>query len=66
MIGLPSTLQRIQYWNFRTKFYYGKKKYPNQYKSYKKLKKNDCTADIKKDVNRTFPYLAYFQKPNKG
>ena len=42
MIGIPSTLQRIKYWNYRTKFYYGKKKFPNLYKSLRSNKECEC------------------------
>lgn len=30
-IGFPSTLIRIKYWNYKTKFYYGKRKKPNEF-----------------------------------
>ncbi len=65
--GLPSTLQRIQYWNFRTKFFYGKKKKPNLYPNLKQLKTNENAAlEIRKDVHRTFPDIVFFQEPLKG
>ena len=58
---------RIKYWNFKTKFYYGKKKKPNMYETLKKQKINEGEAiEIQKDVSRTFPDMIYFQKPNKG
>jgi hypothetical protein len=61
---LKSTTQRIQYWNFRTKFYYGKKKKPNLYRTLKRLKTNEnAAAEIRKDIHRTFPDIEYFQKP---
>ncbi|CDW78427.1 tbc domain-containing protein [Stylonychia lemnae] len=65
--GFPNTLQRIKYWNFKTKFSVSKKKKPNQFESLKKQKLDESEAiDILKDVSRTFPDMAYFQKPQKG
>ena len=62
ILGLSSTIQRIQFWNFKTKFFYGKKKKPNLYKTLKKLKTNEnAAAEIRKDVHRTFPDISYFQ-----
>ncbi len=59
---LSSTTQRIMYWNFRTKFFYGKRKKPNLYRTLKRLKTNEnAAAEIRKDIHRTFPDIQYFQ-----
>lgn len=43
-IGFPSTIARIKYWNFKTKFYYGKRKKPNEFEKLKRLNVNEGEA----------------------
>jgi len=57
-----STLNRLHYWNFVTKFFYYRKKYKNLYGKLTKEIKSADKVDIGKDIDRTFPHLEHFKK----
>lgn len=59
-------MDRVKYWNYRTRFVYYKKKYKNLYQKIIKEKKSDYISDIQKDLDRTFPQMRHFTKGNVG
>ena len=65
MQGL-STQDRTLYWNYKTRFVYYKLRYDKLYEKILKTQKSTYLSDIQKDLERTYPHLPYFQRPQEG
>lgn len=48
-------MERVKYWNYRTRYIYYRRKYKNLYHKIITEKKSDYACDILKDLDRTFP-----------
>lgn len=48
-------MDRVKYWNYRTRFVYYRRKYKNLYQKILNEKKSECQYEISKDLDRTFP-----------